>query len=185
MKSKEIVDREIFISSYSFAYGNLTLGSYEGTLCLCDWSYRKMRDQIDKRIQKGLNAHYIEEETPILRAAKVQLEEYMKGDRLSFDIPLTLVGTDFQKQVWSELLTIPYGKTLSYLELSKSIGNIQAIRAVASANGANALSIFIPCHRVIASNGKMQGYAGGVETKESLLRLEGAISCSQLQLFEI
>lgn len=91
--------------------------------------------------------------------------------------------SDFQKSVWNELIKIPYGKTVSYLALSKKLENEGAIRAVASANGANALSVFIPCHRVVGSDGSLTGYAGGLTAKKKLLQLEGAAVTSQAELF--
>ena len=93
------------------------------------------------------------------------------------------MGSDFQKRVWQELLKIPYGSTASYLTLSQKLGNEKAIRAVASANGANAISIFIPCHRVIGSDGNLTGYAGGIHTKKKLLELESDSANEQLELF--
>ncbi len=110
-----------------------------------------------------------------------QLEEYFAQKRTSFDVPLLLCGSDFQKRVWQELLQVPYGTTISYLELSRKLGDEKAIRAVASANGANAISILVPCHRIIGSNGELTGYAGGLRAKKSLLQLEGALA--QLDLF--
>ena len=92
--------------------------------------------------------------------------------RKTFDIPLLLLGSTFQKQVWNALLKIPYGTTKSYQELSKIINNEKAVRAVANANGANAIGIIIPCHRIIGSNGKLTGYAGGLDKKKKLLHLE-------------
>lgn len=105
-----------------------------------------------------------------------QLEEYFSGKRKDFDLPLKLNGTNFQKQVWESLQTIPYGKTISYKELALSCNNIKASRAVGSANGKNQHWIIIPCHRVINSNGKLGGYAGGLWRKEWLLKLENKYS---------
>lgn len=93
-------------------------------------------------------------------------------ERKVFDIPLHLVGTIFQKTVWQGLIDTPFGTTLSYLELAKSIGNEKAVRAVATANGANAISIIVPCHRIIGGDGSLVGYAGGLDTKKRLLQLE-------------
>ncbi|PNQ74719.1 cysteine methyltransferase [Hanstruepera neustonica] len=101
-----------------------------------------------------------------------QLHEYFNGERQSFDIKLNPQGTLFQKQVWDELLNIPYGKTISYLELTKKLGDIKAIRAVANANGKNPLWIVVPCHRVIGSDGSLTGYAGGLHRKQWLLEHE-------------
>ncbi len=110
-----------------------------------------------------------------LKDCRSQLIEYFKGDRREFELSFEFEGTEFQKCVWNELVKIPYGQTISYAELAKRVENPRAMQAVGSANGANPLSIIVPCHRVIASDGKLSGYAGGVDKKESLLRLEGAI----------
>lgn len=101
-----------------------------------------------------------------------QLHEYFEGVRKTFDLPLHPDGTDFQKRVWDELLNIPHGKTMSYLELSRKLGDEKAIRAVAAANGKNPLWIVIPCHRVIGSDGSLVGYAGGLWRKKWLLEHE-------------
>ncbi|NER13138.1 methylated-DNA--[protein]-cysteine S-methyltransferase [Leptobacterium flavescens] len=108
----------------------------------------------------------------ILEDAVYQLREYFEGKRTDFDLPLNPEGTDFQKKVWKELAEIPYGKTMSYLELSKKLGDIKAIRAVAAANGRNPLWIVVPCHRVIGSDGSLTGYAGGLWRKKWLLEHE-------------
>jgi methylated-DNA-[protein]-cysteine S-methyltransferase len=102
----------------------------------------------------------------------IQLQEYFEGSRTAFDLKLNPQGTDFQKQVWKHLEQIPYGKTISYLELSKQIGDVKAIRAVANANGKNPLWIIVPCHRVIGSDGSLTGYAGGLHRKKWLLEHE-------------
>ncbi|TDF37340.1 methylated-DNA--[protein]-cysteine S-methyltransferase [Alteromonadaceae bacterium M269] len=164
--------RQINIQYFETNYGELILGAFNDKLCLCDWRYRTRRTTVDNRISKGLNASYIEQDDQVLKQTRQQLEEYFAGARQHFDIPLETVGTNFQRMVWSKLLEIPYGETSSYLKLAESIGNVKAIRAAANANGANALSIFIPCHRIIGSDGKLVGYAGGMEAKERLLKLE-------------
>ena len=104
----------------------------------------------------------------------VQLDEYFKGIRKTFDIPLQVQGTSFQKQVWNALLTIPYGKTASYKDIATAIKNDKAVRAVGSANGKNKIPIVIPCHRIINFNGKLGGYAGELWRKEKLLEIENA-----------
>lgn len=101
-----------------------------------------------------------------------QLNEYFEGTRTQFDLKLNPEGTDFQKQVWEKLQTIPYGKTLSYLGLSQQLGDVKAIRAVANANGKNPIWIVVPCHRVIGSDGSLTGYAGGLHRKQWLLEHE-------------
>jgi methylated-DNA-[protein]-cysteine S-methyltransferase len=157
---------------YKTSYGELVLGSYDEKLCMCDWRYRKMRSTIDNRLKKGLQAEFVEEDDVVLKAARQQLDEYFNGKRTVFDIPLLMVGTEFQKSVWNALIQTPFGTSLSYLELAEKINNKKAVRAVASANGANAISIFIPCHRIIGSNGELVGYAGGLQAKKKLLKLE-------------
>ena len=164
---------KIIIQYFKIPLGELILGSYENKLCLCDWRYRKKRDEIDKRIQQGLYADYEEGDSPVLQATRKQIEAYLKGERSEFDIPLQLVGTDFQKSVWNTLLKIPHGETETYLGLSKSMNKASSIRAVAAANGANAISIIIPCHRIIGSRRNLVGYAGGLTAKMKLLELEG------------
>ncbi len=163
---------QININYYKTKIGELLLGSFDGKLCLLDFRYRKMRKTVDDRIRKGLNASFVEHDDKILEKTREQLDEYLNGDRKEFDIPLLMVGTDFQKSVWDALMKIPYGKTASYLDIAKCINKEKAVRAVASANGANSLSLTIPCHRIIGSNGELVGYGGGVPVKKRLLKLE-------------
>lgn len=112
--------------------------------------------------------------TDIIAEAGIQLLEYLAGKRKIFDLPLEPAGTDFQKKVWQALLEIPFGETRSYGEIAKIIGNPNAARAVGMANGKNPIPVFIPCHRVIGSGGKLTGYSGGLGLKEYLLNLESA-----------
>ncbi len=170
----------ISIRYYQSPVGELILGDYQNQLCLCDWHYRKMRSEVDNRILKGLQAEFIEEQTPLLTETQKQLDAYFDKKSTAFDLPLLLVGTAFQQTVWKALQQIDYGKTQTYLGLSKQLNNPKAIRAVASANGANAISIIIPCHRIIGSNQELVGYAGGLSAKKKLLALEQG---SQLELF--
>ena len=166
----------IFIQYFKTAIGELIIGCFENQICLLDYRYRKMRSRVDTLIQTGLNAEYIEKETPLLREVQLQVEAYLDGTRSVFTFPIKMVGTAFQCSVWEALLSIPYGKTMSYLKLAKQIGDEKAVRAVASANGANALALIIPCHRVIGSTNKLVGYAGGIPIKKRLLKLELAHS---------
>jgi len=152
--------------------GELILGSYEGKLCLLDFRYRKMRTAIDNRIRSGLNVEFILKDDETLERTRKQLDEYLDGTRTRFDIPILMVGTDFQKAVWNVLMEVPYGKTASYLDLAIAIDNGNAVRAVAGANGANAIAMIIPCHRIIGSNGELVGYGGGLAVKNKLLDLE-------------
>lgn len=162
----------IHIQRYHSPCGDLMLGSFEDKLCLCDWAVEKHRDIVDIRLRKILQADYEESPSPVIEEARKQLDEYFEGKRTTFDIPLLFAGTEFQKSVWHELLKIPYGKTISYGELAKRLGMPRAVRAVANANGANAISIITPCHRVIGSNHSLTGYAGGLNAKKKLLELE-------------
>lgn len=113
----------------------------------------------------------------ILLTLTVQLAKYFSGNLTKFDLPLDPLGTAFQKKVWSKLLEIPYGQTISYLQLAKNIGSLKASRAVGSANGKNPLWLIVPCHRVITSDGRLGGYAGGLPMKNFLLNLENASLC--------
>ncbi len=130
--------------------------------------------------EKGISRISISEETPTLsnkipetlREAVSQLQEYFDGERIDFELQLNPEGTEFQKQIWQELQQIPFGKTTSYLELSKKYGDPKAIRAVAAANGKNPLWIVVPCHRVIGTDGSLTGYAGGLWRKKWLLEHE-------------
>ena len=148
------------------------LGSFDNKLCMLDFRYRKMRSTVDHRIKNGLDAEFVEHDDEILEKTRNQLDEYLGGDRKKFDLPLLMVGTDFQKSVWSALLKVPYGSTSTYLQLAKNIHNEKAVRAAANANGANSMGIIIPCHRIIGSNGELVGYAGGLPVKKRLLKLE-------------
>lgn len=109
---------------------------------------------------------------PILLATQKQLTEYFAGTRQQFDLPLDFEGTEFQKKVWQALLTIPFGETRSYRDIAEQVGNVKAVRAVGAANGKNPISIIAPCHRVVGANGKLVGFAGGLENKEILLNIE-------------
>lgn len=170
--------------------GNMLLGAFGGLLCLCDWKNSKRRLQNANRIKRLLKvdlvdfpslqeepellaeASSLQESLSVLNKTEKELAEYFAGSRQSFDIPLLLVGTDFQKSVWQVLREIPYGEVVTYMDVSHFIGNPQAIRAVSQAIGSNPLSLLIPCHRVVGSNGALTGYAGGIDAKRCLLELE-------------
>ena len=112
-----------------------------------------------------------------------QLDEYFKGKRQEFSLKLEPEGTEFQKAVWRQLLEVPFGKTVSYLDIAKALGNEKAVRAVGAANGQNPIVIIVPCHRIIGSNGKLTGYGGGLWRKEWLLNHEGVVAGKQIRLF--
>ena len=115
-----------------------------------------------------------------LKTAVIQLQEYFDGNRTDFDLKLNPQGTDFQKRVWQELSQIPFGKTTSYLQMAKNLGDPKVIRAAASANGKNPIAIIIPCHRVIGSDQSMTGYAGGIWRKKWLLAHESPVTQQSL-----
>ncbi len=122
---------------------------------------------------EAFNEKYEIGENPVLVNAKAQLEEYFMGKRRHFDLPIEPKGTDFQRKVWDALQKIPFGQTISYGDIAKKIGCDKGARAVGMANNKNPIPIFIPCHRVIGADGKLVGYAGGIETKIRLLEIEG------------
>lgn len=159
---------------YASPCGELMLGSTGGKLCLCNWSKGRRRGSDDRRLERLLGARFEEGSSEVIEQAARQLDEYFAGRRREFGVPLLFVGTDFQKAVWNELLNIPHGMTISYATLAERLGAPKAVRAVANANGANAVSIFAPCHRVIGANGTLTGYGGGLPAKKALLELESA-----------
>ncbi|PCK31352.1 methylated-DNA--[protein]-cysteine S-methyltransferase [Pseudoalteromonas piscicida] len=120
-------------------------------------------------------ARYTQGENQHTEIAKQQLTEYFEGKRTAFDVALDVKGTEFQQQVWQVLTQVPYGETYTYGWIAARLGNKNAVRAVGAANGKNPISIIVPCHRIIGANGKLTGYAGGLEAKEWLLRHEGII----------
>jgi O-6-methylguanine DNA methyltransferase len=129
---------------------------------------------LDGWLRRCLPEARCEERDAPNRAAAAQILEYLDGERVEFELPLDLRGTPFQQRVWEALLEIPYGETRSYQEIARAIHRPRALRAVGAANGANPLSLVIPCHRVVASGGKLGGYAGGLELKARLLAMESS-----------
>jgi O-6-methylguanine DNA methyltransferase len=136
------------------------------------WGRRKLPDWTKTRTRVDVAGEHEDERLDLLRT---QLDEFFAGTRRQFDLELDLRATEFYRRVWSELRKIPYGETISYRELASRVGSPGAVRAVATANARNPISIIVPCHRVIASTGKLTGYAGGLENKRRLLELEGAL----------
>ena len=145
--------------------GRLKLVADESSLIAVLWPN-------DRPLRINLDEMWEDRHHPVLGESERQLAEYFKGERTTFELPLHLRGTAFQKQVWQELQRIPYGQTWTYGRLALAIGNGSASRAVGSANSKNPLSIIVPCHRVIGASGKLTGFAGGLETKARLLALE-------------
>lgn len=165
-------DSMIYLTNYHSPVGSLVLGDYNGRLCLCDWQVRTNRTRVFKRVSTQLMAELTKDMTALHRFAFEQLDAYFAGTLTQFTIPIITAGTEFQKAVWLQLMNVPYGKTIAYKQLSCDILKPSAIRAVANAVGANALSLLIPCHRIVGSDGSLTGYAGGKQAKQSLLFLE-------------
>ena len=154
----------VYIKEYDCSYGTLLLGDDDGKLVLSEWLPGKYSP----------DPEYISGVTPLLLRAEAQLDEYFAGRRQQFDIPLAVEGTAFQRLVWKAAASIPYGSVCTYKELAAAIGRPAAVRAVAHALGANLLSVFIPCHRVVGT-GFSGGYRGGIQIKNGLLDMEAAV----------
>ena len=170
-KMEKIVD----LKRIETPIGTMIACADESGICLLEFSDRKALPTELKDISKHFNANIVQGENKHFEQLEKELSEYFDGNRTNFTIPLSPVGTDFQKSVWEVLRTIPYGTTRSYQEQAQILGNPKAVRAVANANGLNKISIIIPCHRVIGSDGKLTGYGGGIWRKQKLLELEKAI----------
>ena len=143
---------------YDTPVGKLCIGEKDGFITRVTWT------QLPKE--------WVLEETELIRRCKQQLGEFFEGKRKEFDLPLNPAGTEFQKKVWNALREIPYGETRSYKDIAIAVGSPKGFRAVGMANNKNPIAIIIPCHRVVGTNGKLVGYAGGMEAKEWLLSLE-------------
>lgn len=154
---------------YHSPCGDLLLGSFGGGLCLCNWAQAVA---VAARVARALRTGFSNEPSQTTQETARQLDEYFSGGRRTFLIPILLLGTDFQKKVWEELQRIPFGTTISYGEQAARIGDKKAVRAVAAANGANAISVIVPCHRVVGANGRLTGYGGGLGAKAFLLEHE-------------
>lgn len=163
---------KIYVQNWKSPVGDMMLGSIDDKVCVCDWAKERRRGMIDRRICRVLGAEYEEGCSPTIEKMIIELKEYFAGERRAFDLPIQFAGTEFQCRVWSELIKIPYGTTISYAALARRIGHPKAVRAVASANATNPISIFVPCHRVIGNDHKLTGYGGGLDAKRALLTLE-------------
>jgi AraC family transcriptional regulator, regulatory protein of adaptative response / methylated-DNA-[protein]-cysteine methyltransferase len=162
--------------------GIMIAGAVDEGICLLEFSDRRMLNTeykdlaryFDTKIEEGENSHF--------KTLLLQLREYFEGTRKDFTVPLITPGTDFQQAVWKELMKIPYGTTRSYMEQSIALGKPDSIRAIANANGMNRVSIIIPCHRVIGSDGHLTGYGGGLKRKKWLLDHERKYSGKEVEL---
>jgi len=164
---------DVYYQTFATPVGNITAACNDHHLLMLGWeSSQPLHAKVQRRLDI-VNATWHSQSHPILDQTRQQLDAYFNGQLKHFSVPLALRGTDFQKKVWRALLAIPWGTTISYAELAKAIDNPLAVRAVANANGANALPIIVPCHRVIGSDGGLAGYTGGTHIKRHLLATEG------------
>ncbi len=154
--------------------GPMVAGATEAAICLLEFSDRRMMEAQLRTVASRLGRPLLPAESPLIDSLRTQLDEYFSGVRSAFDLPLDYPGTDFQRRVWEGLLRIPYGETRSYAQLAAEIGADGASRAVGTANGLNRIAILIPCHRVIAADGGLGGYGGGLWRKLRLLEREGS-----------
>ena len=152
--------------------GEMVAGATETHLVMFEFEHRRMYNTQIERLRAALGAELVPGDSPVFEVLRTQLDEYFEGTRRDFTVPLLTPGTPFQVKVWEALQRLPSGTTTSYKDLAVSIGQPDAVRAVARANGDNRIAILIPCHRVIGSNGQLVGYGGGLWRKRKLLDLE-------------
>lgn len=168
-KSQGVID----LTRLETPIGTMFAAAVPQGICLLEFSDRKALPTELKALAKHYNATVLQGDNPHFAQLKKELEAYFEGRLQTFEVPLAMPGTAFQQSVWQQLLTIPYGSTRSYAEQAERIGKPAAVRAVANANGMNRISILVPCHRVIGSDGHLTGYGGGLWRKQWLLELEG------------
>jgi len=157
--------------------GKMFAASTNKGICLLVFYNEKMIQKLLDKLKKFFDADIMSAHNIHFDKLREELDEYFEGKREVFEVPLQLLGTPFQQKVWNILQAIPYGNTISYQEQAVLINNKNAVRAVANANANNLIAIIIPCHRVIGKNGKLTGYAGGIDKKEFLLNLEKNCMC--------
>ena len=170
-KEQKIID----LKRIETPIGTMYAAAVEEGICMLEFTDRKMLETEFKDLAKSLNATIILGENPHFKLLEKELKLYFEGQLKEFSVPLSPVGTEFQKSVWKILQQIPFGETWNYRKQSEGLGDAKKFRAVANANGMNKISILIPCHRVIGSNGTLTGYGGGIWRKQKLLELEKAI----------
>lgn len=157
---------------YTSPCGEMVLYSFNGRLCMCNWANSHDQSSASLALRRELKADFEEKPSAVIREARRQLTSYFRRKSRTMKVPLLLIGTEFQKRVWKSLTDIPYGKTVTYGDLARSLGVPTATRAVAKACSENVISLFLPCHRVVGKNGQLQGYSGGLDVKRFLLDLE-------------
>ncbi|MGE5679376.1 MAG: bifunctional transcriptional activator/DNA repair enzyme AdaA [Bacillota bacterium] len=172
-RPKESTQKQVVtITRLSTPLGPMLAGAAENGICLLEFADRRMLEAEIKYLEKSLRAAVLPGDSPYFSELKKQLDEYFEGKRHEFDLPLVLIGSDFQKKAWQALLKIPYGQTRSYKQQANTVGLEKAVRAIGHANGENRISIIIPCHRVIGEDGSLTGYGGGIWRKQWLLKHE-------------
>ncbi len=170
-------ENTLVLTKMNTPFGELLAGATEKGICLLEFTDTERLEFQIPRVEKSFLCKVMNGNSPHFALLSTQLTTYFQGGKNCFsDIPLDLKGTEFQMQAWQALRAIPYGETRSYQQQAQAIHRPKAVRAVASANRNNRISIIIPCHRVIGKNGKMAGYGGGIWRKEFLLKLEGGIT---------
>jgi O-6-methylguanine DNA methyltransferase len=162
--------------------GEMVAGATKTHLVLFEFAHRRMLPVQFQRLEAAVGGELVAGESAIIKQLRRELDEYFRGARREFTIPLYAPGTPFQMKVWNELLRIPVGTTTSYARVASAIGHPTAVRAVARANGDNRIAILIPCHRVIGSDGSLTGYGGGLSRKKKLLDLEARATELKLDL---
>ena len=164
--------RVVTTSSIETDLGMMIAAATDNGICLFEFADSKRIGLEMRQLENSFQAVLVQGVHPHIDKLKQQVGQYFKGELKNFDIPLDLVGTEFQKQVWLSLLKIPYGCTIPYAKQAELVGRPTAVRAVANANGQNKISIILPCHRVIGADGTLTGYGGGIWRKRKLLDLE-------------
>jgi len=172
----EVANKMCNITHVETDLGVMVAGATDKGICMFEFADYKLLDLELRQLAASFKTSLVQGENPHFDTLRVQLDAYFKGERKAFDIPLDLVGTKFQKQVWLSLLQIPYGSTTTYAKQAERVGKPTAVRAVANANGKNKISIILPCHRVIGTDGSLTGYGGGIWRKKKLLEFENWIS---------
>lgn len=167
---------KIFRLRVKTGIGPMMAGATETHLVMLEFEHRRMYDMQLERVRKSLAAEFVPGKSPLFEQLTDELDEYFAGRRTEFDVPIRLTGTNFQTKVWKALLRIPTGTTSTYARVAKSIGAPNAVRAVGKANGDNRISILVPCHRLIGSDGQLVGYGGGLWRKKKLLDVEARMA---------
>ncbi len=165
-------ERDVSIVHIETDLGLMIAAATGKGICMFEFADYKLIELELRQLSEACKAPLVQGGNPHFDTLKRQLDEYFRGERKDFDIPLDLVGTEFQKTVWLSLLQIPYGCTTTYGKQAEQIGKPSSVRAVANANGKNKISIILPCHRVIGADGSLTGYGGGLWRKKRLLELE-------------